>query len=76
MYTSLYGCSVGVKTPGNGINSLVIYKIQRYKVKLVDLSILSPCCYVHGCYSSVAMRADVISLLLCTRMFKFLIQIA
>ena len=53
--TSLYGCSVGLKTPGNGVNSLVIYKIQQHTVKFSGFESSEPlllctrmsilCCY-------------------------------
>ena len=76
VYTSLYICSVGLKTPGNGVNSLAIYKIQLYITKfsgfqpseslLLCTRMLFVCCYG---------RERSISLLLCTWMFKFAVSI-
>ena len=57
--TSLYGCSVGLKTPGNDVNSLAIYKIQQYTVKFSGFEPSEPwllctrmsflCCYAREC---------------------------
>ena len=64
VYTSQYGCSVGEKIPGNGVNSLAIYEIEWYLVKSSGLEPFGEvlplllctrksflCCYELGCSS-------------------------